>query len=153
MGHRITAGPGASLPCSGGSWAAWLMGKAGTWSTCQPSRCGRCPRRWQTCQGLGETSKSGGLAVGKACLWAPCVRRLLTEGCSKAHWAHIFSSQPDWSPGHTNRASPPGGEGPTIQRSLGHRMPSEPESATLLGCGYEGQGHSGSKACPSPCCP
>lgn len=81
------------------------------------------------------------------------VRRLLTEGCSKAHWAHIFSSQPDWSPGHTNRASPPGGEGPTIQRSLGHRMPSEPESATLLGCGYEGQGHSGSKARPSPCCP
>lgn len=67
--------------------------------------------------------------VGEACLGAAYLRRPLTKGYSKAHWAQILSSQPAWSPGHIDPARLPGWEEPTVQRpiSLGHRMPSEPD--------------------------
>lgn len=155
MGHGITAGPGASLPCSGGSWAAWLMAKAGAWGTCQPSRCGGCSKE------VADLSGSGGDfqgwrpdRIGKACLWVLCVRRLSTEGAPK-HTGLMFvlPSQPGALATLTEQVHHVG-KG-TQSRDL-HLLATEcPRSLSQLPfwAVATGQGHSGSKVCPSPCCP
>lgn len=86
--------------------------------------------------------------VGKACLWVPCVRRLLTERAPK-HTGLMFvlPSQPGALATLTEQGRQ--------SREL-HLLATECSwslSQLPFWAVATGQEHSGSKACPSPCCP
>lgn len=130
------------------------MGKAGAWGT-------SAQQVWWVLQEVADLSGSGGDfqgwrpgRVGKACLWVPCVRRLLTEGAPK-HTGLMFvlPSQPGALATLTEQVHKVG-KGPQ-SRDL-HLLATEcPRSLSQLPfwAVATGQGHSGSKICPSPCCP
>lgn len=128
-GHRITAGPGASLPCSAGGWVAWLEGKAGAWGHMSALQLWLQQEKADLSGPREDFPECRPGIVGEACLGAAYLRRLLTKGYSKSHWIQTLSSQPAWSPGHIDSARLPGWEEPAVQRppSLGHRMPPEPD--------------------------
>lgn len=147
--HRITAGPGASLPCSGG-WVAWLEGKRNLGHV-SPAGMGT-PGGGRLVRARGDFHEWRPGRVGEACLGAAYLRRLLTEGYSKAHWAQILPSQPGALATLTQQSYE---VGKSPQSRGPHPLATEcPLSLTLQASVPEGQGHLLRwQSLPISCCP